>query len=72
MSTKKTDSSKPGRHLEESREKISQHKKSIDASSSKLKKANKTEGKQNIEKTGPGHDDWNDPTGNSHISSSGK
>lgn len=69
MSIKKTDSSKPARHLEESREKISQHQKSIDASSSKLKKTDKTGDKKNIEKTGSAHDDWNDPTGNSHISS---
>lgn len=72
MSTKKTGSSSSDRHLEESKETTSQHKKSIEASSSKLKKPNKTEGKKNIEKTGHGHDDWNDPTGNSHLSSSEK
>lgn len=72
MSTDKKNSSRPAMHPEGTPGKISEHKKSIDASSSKLKKANAKSSNKNIEKTGGKHDDWNDATGNSHISSSRK
>ena len=52
---------KPG----DTKEKMEQHKKSTETS--KEKKAS-TDSKQNIQKTGKGSDDWNDPTGNSHLS----
>ncbi len=48
------------------KDKISQHTKSIDLSSSKRKKQGSSPDK-NIEQTGGKHDDWNDATGNSHI-----
>jgi len=54
---------------EEKKENITQHKKSADISSAKSKKQDP---KKNIEKTGGKHDDWNDPTGNSHISTGKK
>jgi len=41
-------------------EKIEQHKKSIKVSASKTKPA---------QKTGTKDEDWNDPTGNSHLGS---
>jgi hypothetical protein len=50
----------------EDKDKISQHRKSIDISSSKIKKQQRSLGKNN-ERTGAKHDDWNDPAGNSHI-----
>lgn len=52
-------------------ETISQHKKSVEISSSKTgKKSNRTD--KNIEKTGIKHDDWDDATGNSHVTSGNK
>ena len=56
------------RRAEEGKQKISQHKKSAKVSSSRQK--THAEKNKNIQKTGPADDDWNDPTGNSHISSS--
>jgi hypothetical protein len=56
------------RQAEEKKEKISQHKKSARVSSS-TQKTHAAKNK-NIQKTGPADDDWNDPTGNSHVSSS--
>ena len=56
------------RQAEEKNKKISQHKKSAKVSSSRQK--THAEKNKNIQKTGPADDDWNDPTGNSHISSS--
>lgn len=53
-------------HSEEKKQKIEAHKKSIDVSSSGSKKGSSKS--KNIQKTGTGNDDWNDPTGNSHIS----
>ena len=57
------------RRAEEGKQKISQHKKSAKVSSSRQKSTAKN---KNIQKTGSADDDWNDPTGNSHISSSNK
>ena len=51
---------KPG----ETKEKM-EHKKSTETS--KEKKAS-SDSKKNIQKTGAKSDDWNDPTGNSHLS----
>jgi hypothetical protein len=45
-------------------QKIEQHKNSTKASSSKTKPAHSN---KNIQKTGTKDDDWNDPTGNSHL-----
>jgi hypothetical protein len=53
---------------EEKKEKVSQHKKSAKVSSS-TQNTHAAKNK-NIQKTGLADDDWNDPTGNSHISSS--
>lgn len=50
---------------EDSKEKMDQHKKSTDTSKAKehaSKKSNK-----DVHKTGTKDDDWNDPTGNSHL-----
>ena len=44
---------------------MEQHKKSTETS--KKKKAS-TDSKKNIQQTGTKSDDWNDPTGNSHLS----
>lgn len=52
---------------EESKQKIASHKKSTDVSSSAATQKNNNGSKKNIQKTGTMHDDWNDPTGNSHI-----
>jgi len=45
-------------------EKIEQHKKSRNASTAKTKPAHFS---KNVQKTGTKDDDWNDPTGNSHL-----
>ncbi|MGN6532397.1 MAG: hypothetical protein ACTHK0_11685 [Ginsengibacter sp.] len=47
-------------------EQIEQHKKSKNASSSKDKPHHSN---KNVKKTGTKDDDWNDPTGNSHLAS---
>lgn len=52
----------------EKREPISAHKKSIGKSAEKSKDGKRTVHKK-VEKTGGENDDWNDPTGNSHLSS---
>lgn len=66
MTTKK--GSTPG----DKKEKTEQHNKSIHASSEKAKtksaKDPNKNSKKNIQKTGTKDDDWNDPTGNSHLS----
>jgi hypothetical protein len=48
-------------------EKIDQHKKSTQVSSSKIKDKDSASTNKHIQKTVKKHDDWNDPTGNSHI-----
>ena len=49
-----------------SKEKMEQHKKS--AHTSKVRKNVSGDSSKNVEKTGTGEDDWNDLTGNSHLS----
>ena len=49
----------------DSKEKEAQHNKSTDTSREK-KNASK-DSKKNIQQTGTKFDDWNDPTGNSHL-----
>lgn len=51
---------------EDSKKKIGQHKKSTDTS--KVASKASKDPQKNVEKSGAKHDDWNDPTGNSHLS----
>lgn len=51
---------------EEAKEKIEQHKKSTDTS--KVKKKASADSHKNAQRTGKKYDDWNDPTGNTHLS----
>ena len=51
---------------EGTKEKMEQHKKSNDAS--KLKNKASKDSQKNVQKTGTKYDDWNDPTGNTHLS----
>lgn len=50
------------------KEKIEQHKKSVHASSEKQRSESLKSSEKKIHKTGTKDDDWNDPTGNSHLS----
>jgi hypothetical protein len=56
----------------EQEKKIEQHKKSAALSSSKVKGKNSESSDKNIKKPGENRDDWDDPTGNSHISARNK
>ena len=47
-------------------EKLRQHKKSTDTS--KVKGESTKNKEKKIQKTGEKYDDWNDPTGNTHLS----
>ena len=47
-------------------EKLRQHKKSTDTS--KVKEESTKNKDKKIQKTGEKYDDWNDPTGNTHLS----
>ena len=47
-------------------EKLRQHKKSTDTS--KVKNGSTKDKEKKIQKTGEKCDDWNDPTGNTHLS----
>lgn len=47
-------------------EKLRQHKKSTDTS--RIKKGATKDKDKKIQKTGEKYDDWNDPTGNTHLS----
>lgn len=51
---------------EDSKKKIEQHKKSTDTS--KVARKVSEDPQKNVQKKGSKHDDWNDPTGNSHLS----
>ena len=51
---------------EDSKKKIEQHKKSTDAS--KVASKASKDPQKNVQKSGSKHEDWNDPTGNSHLS----
>lgn len=51
---------------ESAKQKIEQHKKSTDTS--KVKEQASKKSHKNIQKTGTKYDDWNDPTGNTHLS----
>jgi hypothetical protein len=50
----------------ENSKKVEEHKKSTDASKIKEKVSDKSS--KHIQKTGTKDDDWNDRTGNSHLS----
>lgn len=50
----------------DAKKKVEQHKKSTDTS--KVKKQATKNSEKNVQKTGSEHDDWNDPTGNTHLS----
>jgi hypothetical protein len=50
----------------EDSKKVEQHKKSTDTS--KIKEEASKGSHKNIHKTGTKDDDWNDPTGNTHLS----
>ena len=47
-------------------EKMEQHKKSNDTS--KVRKQASKDSQKNVQKTGTKDDDWNDATGNTHLS----
>jgi hypothetical protein len=47
-------------------EKLRQHKKSTDTS--KVKNGSTKDKEKKFQKTGEKYDDWNDPTGNTHLS----
>lgn len=49
----------------ETKEKMEQHKKSTETSK---ERKSSSDSKKDIQKTGYKSDDWNDPTGNSHLS----
>jgi hypothetical protein len=51
---------------ENSKEKMEQHKKSTETS--RIKKNVSNDSSKNVQKTGTKDDDWNDSTGNSHLS----
>ena len=51
---------------EDSKNNVEQHNKSVSTSKVKQKVSKNSEKK--FQKTGAKHDDWNDPTGNSHLS----
>lgn len=67
MSEKKNAGLGSSSQPQENKHKISEHRKSVDISSSK-RKNRESSSQKNIEQTGAKHDDWNDPTGNSHVS----
>ena len=58
--------SEKNKKAEDSKSKVEQHKKSIDTL--KVRKGASRDPKKNVEKTGKKYDDWNDPTGNTHLS----
>jgi hypothetical protein len=51
---------------EKSKEKMEQHKKSTNTS--RVKKNVTGDSSENVQKTGTKHDDWDDATGNTHLS----
>ena len=51
---------------ENSKEKMEQHKKSTDTT--RVKKDGTADSQKKTQKTGTKHDDWNDSTGNTHLS----
>jgi hypothetical protein len=51
---------------EKSKEKMEHHKKSTNTS--RVKKNVAGDSSKNVQKPGTKDDDWNDPTGNSHLS----
>jgi hypothetical protein len=58
--------SEKSKNPEKSKEKMEQHKKST--STSRVKKNVAGDSSKNVQKTGTKDDDWNDPTGNTHLS----
>ena len=54
------------KNAKKAKEKLEQHKKSIDTT--KVKSEKTKDADKNVQKTGKKLDDWNDPTGNTHLS----
>jgi hypothetical protein len=60
-----SEKNKPVNTKKHAEEKIEQHKKSTDTS--KVKERASKDPDKKVEKTGTKYDDWNDPTGNTHL-----
>ena len=58
--------SEKNKKAEDSKEKMEQHKKSTNTTRVRKKVSKNTD--KNVQKTGTKYDDWNDPTGNTHLS----
>jgi hypothetical protein len=61
-----SEKNKPVNTKKDAEEKIEEHKKSKDTS--KIKEHASKDPDKNVEKTGTKYDDWNDATGNTHLS----
>jgi hypothetical protein len=63
---KKYTMSEKDKRTENTKGKMEQHKKSTDTS--RVKRKASRDPQKTVQKTGTKHDDWNDPTGNTHLS----